>query len=110
MLLLGLVCMLLGALAIVAAVFSSSGTVELIGLEMEALALFLLGVASGALILWGFTLTRLGTKRELRTRREHRQLTELSEKLNQVQPDRDRGRDRDGDRDRDRDPDTRPTD
>lgn len=93
MLLLGLVCILLGVLAILAAVFVSSGAVELLGIEMNALVIFLIGVASGALVLWGLTLTRLGAKREMRNRREHRKLTELSQELDRIQPDRNQDRD-----------------
>lgn len=93
MLLLGLVCILLGLLAILAAVFVSSGAVELLGIEMNALAIFLIGVASGALVLWGLTLTRLGARREMRNRREHRKLTELSQELDRIQPDRYQDRD-----------------
>ena len=95
---LGLLLILVGALTVVAAVFTVEGTgVELLGLDLSALALYLLGLASGAAILWGFGLTKWGTKRSLRQRREAKQLSELSEKLDKHEADR-RGDDENTDR------------
>jgi hypothetical protein len=84
MLLLGLILVVLGALAIVAAVFTAEGTVELAGTDIEALALFLIGVGAGAAILWGFGLFKWGTKRGLARRREQKKMEELSEKLDEA--------------------------
>ena len=96
---LGLLLMLLGALAVVAAVFTIDGTnVELLGLDVTALGIYLIGLASGVAILWGYSLTKWGTKRSLRQRREAKQLSELSQKLDQHEADR-RGEDN-TDRDR----------
>ena len=65
-----------------AAVFTADGTnVELLGVDITALGLYLIGLGSGLAILWGFGLTKWGTKRSLRQRRESKQLSELSEKL-----------------------------
>ncbi len=90
---LGLLLMLLGALAVVAAVFTIDGTnVELLGLDVTALGIYLIGLASGVAILWGYSLTKWGTKRSLRQRREAKQLSELSQKLDQHEADR-RGED-----------------
>ena len=91
MLLLGMILIALGALAIVAAVFTVEivgGEIELLGVEVSPLALFLIGVGAGAAILWGFGVFKWGTKRGLARRREQKKLTELSEKLDQVDPDR----------------------
>jgi hypothetical protein len=78
----GLLVLLVGALAVVAAVFTADGTdVELLGLDVTALGLYLIGLGSGLAILWGFTISKWGTKRSLRQRRESKQLGELSEKL-----------------------------
>lgn len=89
MVILGLLLILLGALAIVAAGFVSDGTdVELLGIEMSAFALFLVGVTAGAFILWGFTILKYGTRRTLKARREHKQLGVLSQKLERVEEDR----------------------
>ena len=78
----GLLLIIAGALAVVAAVFTAEGTgVELLGVDITALGLYLIGLGSGAAILWGFGITKWGTKRSLRQRREAKQLSELSEKL-----------------------------
>ena len=89
MVILGLLLILLGALAIVAVVFDvDSIRVELLGAEISAMALFLLGVASGVAILWGFGILKFGTKRSLRHRREQKELVELNEKLGRAEADR----------------------
>ena len=85
----GLALIVLGALAVVAAVFTADGTnVELLGLDVTALGLYLIGLGSGLAILWGFTISKWGTKRSLRQRREAKQLSELSEKLDKHDADR----------------------
>ena len=88
MVILGLLLIGLGTIAILAAIFVSEGSAELLGMNLSALAIFLVGIAAGACVLWGFTLLRLGTRRELRARREHRRLTQLSEKLARVEAER----------------------
>ncbi len=97
MVILGLLLIVLGALAIVAAVFTGTGTTSLLGIDMSALAIFLVGVAAGAFILWGWAVLKYGTKRELRARRERRRLSELSDKLDAVSSER--SVDRDDERD-----------
>jgi len=81
MLVLGLILIAAGALGIVAAVFTAEGTVELLGTDMSALAIYLVGLGSGIAIWWGFSIGKFGTKRTLRQRRESKKLAELSEKL-----------------------------
>ena len=89
MLVLGLILIAAGALAIVAAVGTADGTnVELLGVDVSAVALFLIGVGSGVAILWGLAITKFGTKRELRQRRESKRLSELSEQLDKHEADR----------------------
>ena len=80
----GLLLILLGALAIVAAVFGSDGTAEFLGQDLSALAIFIIGLAAGLAILWGWTVAKFGVKRTLQHRRESKQLQELSEKLDKV--------------------------
>lgn len=93
----GLVLLLVGALAVVAAVFTADGSnVELLGLDVTALGLYLIGLGSGLAMLWGFSLSKWGTKRSLRQRRETRQLDDLSDKLDR----RDAGRRAEQDDDR----------
>jgi hypothetical protein len=104
MLILGLVLIGAGAALIVAAVFTAEvtgGQLEIIGIEVGALALFLLGVAAGVAILWGFSIGKFGARRSLRQRRENDRLSELSEKLDRVEAERR------GDADDDRRPDRR---
>ena len=91
MLLLGLILIALGALAIVAAVVTVElvgGDIELIGIELTPLGLFLIGVAAGAAVLWGFDIFKWGTKRGPARRREQKQLNELSEKLDRADAER----------------------
>jgi hypothetical protein len=98
MLLLGLILIGAGALVIVAAIFTArveNGVLEILGTEVNAITLFLLGVGAGLAILWGFGILKFGTKRTLRHRREAKQLAELSEKLEVA--DRERHRDSDSD-------------
>jgi hypothetical protein len=88
MVVLGLLLIAAGVIAIVSAVFVSEGSAELLGIEMTALGIFLLGVGAGAALLWGFSLLKIGTRRELRARRERKELSELSAKLDQVESER----------------------
>jgi len=101
MLILGLVLVLAGAAVIVSAVFTadvSGGEVEILGIEVGALTLFLLGVASGLAILWGFSLGKFGARRSWRQRKEHQRLEELSAKLDRVEAERRRDVDDDDSR------------
>ncbi|MDF1603632.1 hypothetical protein [Nocardioides sp. YIM 152315] len=85
----GLLLVVVGALAVVAAVFTATGTdVELLGFDVTAVGLYLVGLASGVAILWGLGLTKWGAKRTLRHRRESRRLDELSTKLDRQEAER----------------------
>ncbi len=96
MVFLGLLLILLGALAIVAVVLDvDSIRVELLGAEISALALFLLGVGSGVAILWGFGILKFGTKRSLKHRREQKELAELNAKLDRAEAEERKDDDRD---------------
>ncbi len=88
MVILGILLLGVGAIAILAAIFVSDGSAQLLGMDLSALTIFLVGVAAGAFVLWGFTILKYGTKRELRLRKEHRELSKLSEKLDRVEADR----------------------
>jgi hypothetical protein len=81
MVVLGLLLMALAALAVVAALFTAEGTVELLGADISARAIFFIGLGAGLAIFWGFGLSKWGTKRTLRHRRESKKLTEISDKL-----------------------------
>ena len=88
MFVIGLLLILFGALAIVGALFASSGTVEFLGIDLSALGIFLVGLAAGLAILWGWTVSKFGVKRSLQHRRESKKLQELSEKLDKVDEDK----------------------
>ena len=49
---------------------------------------FFIGLAAGVAVLWGFSIIRFGIKRSMQRRRERKQLTELSEKLERVEGER----------------------
>jgi glucose-6-phosphate-specific signal transduction histidine kinase len=84
----GLLLVLLGALAIVAALFGSDGTAELLTMDLNAFTIFLVGLAAGVAILWGYSIAKLGVKRSMQHRRESKRLQELSEKLDRVEEDK----------------------
>ncbi|MEO6511822.1 MAG: hypothetical protein ABIO16_12570 [Nocardioides sp.] len=88
MFVIGLLLMLAGALAIVAALFASSGTAEFLGIDLSAVGIFLVGLAAGLAILWGWTISKFGVKRSLQHRRESKQLQQLSDKLDKVDEDK----------------------
>jgi hypothetical protein len=88
MVVLGVVLIALGAVVIVAAVFDLEGSASLVGADLDAVAVFLLGVAAGVAVLWGLGILKYGTKRSLRRRRESKKLEELSAKLDRVEAER----------------------
>ena len=90
MVILGLGLLILGAIAILSAVFVSepgSGG-ELLGFDVTTLESFFVGVAAGAAIMLGFSILKWGTKRSLAHRRERKELTELNQKLERVETER----------------------
>ena len=91
MVILGLLLVVAGAAVILAGVFTAEvtgGQLEIIGVEVGPVVLFLLGVASALAILWGFSIGRFGARRSWRQRREQNRLEELSQKLDRVEADR----------------------
>ena len=102
MVILGLGLMILGAIAVLSALFvSEPGTGgELMGVDVSTLDAFLVGVAAGAAILWGFAILKWGTRRSLAHRKERKELTELNAKLERVEAER---RDDNPEADRNRD-------
>ncbi|GAA5113291.1 hypothetical protein GCM10023339_17430 [Alloalcanivorax gelatiniphagus] len=92
MVILGLGLLILGAIAVLSAIFVSEdlpgGGGELLGFDVTTLESFLVGVAAGAAILWGFAILKWGTKRSLAHRKERRELTKLNKKLERVEAER----------------------
>ncbi|RYC10578.1 hypothetical protein [Nocardioides zhouii] len=90
MVFLGLALIILGGIAVLSAIFVSepgSGG-ELLGFGVTTLESFLVGVAAGAAILWGFSILKWGTRRGLAHRKERKELTKLNEKLERVEAER----------------------
>jgi membrane protein implicated in regulation of membrane protease activity len=77
MVVLGLLLLAIGVLAMLAAVFSTSGTALFLGADLGSATLFFLGVAATLAVLCGLVLTRAGTGRALRHRRDQRRLRTL---------------------------------
>jgi hypothetical protein len=91
MLILGLLLVAAGAAVIIAGVFTAEvtgGHVEIIGIEVGVVTLFILGIASAVAILWGFSIGKFGARRSMRQRKENQRLEELSEKLDRVEAER----------------------
>ncbi len=80
----GLLLILFGALAILGALFGSEGSADYLGMDLSAFWIFVIGLAAGAAILWGYTVAKFGVRKSLQHRRESKQLQELSEKLDRV--------------------------
>ena len=88
MFMVGVLLILAGALAIVAAVFGSEGTATMLDRDLNALTIFLLGLGSGVAVWWGISIARFGARRSLKHRRESKELQELSEKLDKADEER----------------------
>ena len=88
MVVLGLLLLAAGVVLLLAGLFTAETTasgLEVLRLEVSPATLFLLGVAAALAVLWGIAVTRFGTRRALQARREHKQLSELSDKLERVE-------------------------
>lgn len=88
MVILGLLLILLSVIAILSAVFVSEGSAQLLGIDLTALEIFLVGVGAGAALLWGYSLIKFGARREMKARRERKELSQLSAKLEKVEAER----------------------
>lgn len=88
MVLIGILLLGLGVLTILAGALLNTGSVEVIGLTVSAPTIFLIGVAAGASVLWGFGILKFGTKREWRQRQERKELNDLSRRLQSAEAER----------------------
>lgn len=90
MVILGLLLIIVGGVAVLSALFvSEDGTGgELLGFGVTTIESFLVGVAAGAAILWGFSILKWGTKRGLAQRKERKELNKLSERLDRAEAER----------------------
>lgn len=96
MVIFGLLLLVVGVLGILAGIFGSDydvdgkdrRTTEIIGINVDPEVLFLIGVVSGLLVLAGLWFMKTGAKQGWKRRKEQKRLTELSEKLDEVELDR----------------------
>src|SRR5688572_17640424 len=106
MVIVGVLLLLVGAALILASLLtadvSAAGDLEVLGIDVGAPVLFLLGVAAAVAVLLGWWILKFGVKREWRQRKEQKHYEELSEKLG-VAGERNHRRDID-----ENDPDRRP--
>ncbi|MGC4112831.1 MAG: hypothetical protein QM747_20910 [Nocardioides sp.] len=77
MVVIGLLLVAAGVLAVVAAVAATSGTAAYLGMDLNSATIFFLGVAATLAVFVGLGLTRAGTGRAFRRRRERRRLETL---------------------------------
>lgn len=95
----GVVLLVLGVLLLLSGIFGSgtesrtTGDVTevhatLLGMEMSATTLFIVGVVAAVLVLGGLWFTKLGAQQGWKRRKEQRRLSELSEKLDRVEAQR----------------------
>ncbi|QCX28776.1 hypothetical protein [Nocardioides jishulii] len=71
---LGLVLIVVGLIAVLAALFVSEGSAELLGMDLTALTIFLVGLGAGICLLWGFVILKWGTRRSIAARKERHEL------------------------------------
>jgi len=83
MIVLGVLLIAGGSLAVAAALWSGSGSASFLGVDLGATTIFLLGLAAGLALLWGYSLTKLGARRSWRLRRENRQLREQNSRVSE---------------------------
>lgn len=103
MVILGLLLIALGAVAIVLGIFTAEidgTTLQIAGIELSPMALFLVGVASAVLIWWGLWILKSGSKRSWARRKEQKRLEKLSDQLDGVDHNRRMDVDRQEDEDR----------
>lgn len=99
MVIFGLLLVILGALGLLSGVFgseaestSSKGQTDvhttLIGIEMSATTLFIVGALSTLLVVAGLWIMKTGAKQGWKRRKEQKRLSELSNKLDEVELER----------------------
>lgn len=96
MVIIGLLLLIIGVLGILAGVFGSDydvdgkdrRTTEIIGINVDPEVLFLVGVASGLLVIAGLWFMKTGAKHGWKRRQEQKRLSDLSQKLDEVEAER----------------------
>jgi len=87
MLVLGLVLIVIAVLAVCAGLFAAGdhGNATLLGVHVGATAVFLIGFFAGVILLFGFSLTKWGGKRQYRQVRERRRLQGIANKVKKAE-------------------------
>ncbi|MDX6371236.1 MAG: hypothetical protein QOD98_224 [Nocardioidaceae bacterium] len=91
MVILGLILIVVGALAIVGGLFTAGfdgGKLQFLSFDVSPVALFFIGVGSAVAIWWGLWILKSGSKRSWARRKEQKRLQDLSEKLDDVDANR----------------------
>lgn len=96
MVILGLLLLIVGVLGILSGVFGSDydvdgkdrRTTEIIGINVDPEVLFLIGVVSGLLVIAGLWFMKAGAKQGWKRRKEQKRLSDLSQKLDEVEAER----------------------
>ncbi|KRA29805.1 MULTISPECIES: hypothetical protein [unclassified Nocardioides] len=99
MVIFGLLLLILGVLGLLSGIFgseaestSSKGQTDvhttLIGIELSATALFIVGAVSALLVLAGLWAMKFGAKQGWKRRKDQKRLSDLSDKLDEVELDR----------------------
>lgn len=96
MVILGLLLILLGAVAVVLGITQLSGTdSSVLGADLGTRQIFVLGIAATLAIVVGLLILQFAARRSMKRRRERKRLNELHDQLEAAEAERD---------DRDRDP------
>ena len=99
MVILGLLLILLGAVAVVLGVTQLSGTdSSVLGADLGTRQIFVLGIAAALAVVVGLLILQFAARRSMKRRRERKRLNELHDQLEAAEAERD---------DRDREPDHR---
>lgn len=80
MVVLGILLILLGAGAVLAALFASDGSVTVLGFSLTAFEAFLAGVIAAVCVLLGLWVMTYGAKRRYRLRQERKELARRAAK------------------------------
>lgn len=98
MVIFGLLLVVAGAFLVLSGIFGigydrdeknpARDTTEILGINVQPEVIFFLGVAAGVLILAGLWFMKAGAKQGWRRRKEQKRLSELSEKLDEVELER----------------------
>lgn len=95
MVIFGLLLLIAGVLVVLSGLFGigydrdeknpARDTTEILGINVQPEVIFFIGLAAGLLIIGGLWFMKVGTQHGWKRRREQKRLSELSEKLDEVE-------------------------